>query len=271
MIENKGNEESVSGEDEQLEKEIPSYAKFLKEIMTRKRKLEDREIIALTEEYSAIIQNKLPPKLKDPRRFSLPCTIGNIEFSKALCDFGASVSLIPLTVARQLALHELKRTNITLQLADRSIRYSLGVLENVLLKIQKCIIPVNFVALDMEEDISIPIILGRPFLATAGTIIDVKNGKLKFQIGEEEGCKRRMMKKENYRPNIWMHNLFIGRGMFENLGQEKRLPPPSEIETPKLELKPLPNHLKYEFLGENETLPMIVSAYLEEEQLNKLL
>ena len=68
-----------------------------------------------------------------------------------------------------------------------------------------------------------------------------------------------------------MHNHFIGRGMFEKLGQEKRLPPPSEIETPKLELKPLPNHLKYEFLGENETLPMIVSAYLEEEQLNKLL
>ncbi|XP_071917116.1 uncharacterized protein [Coffea arabica] len=165
---------------------IPSYAKFLKEIMTRKRKLEDCETIALTEECSAIIQNKLPPKLKDPGSFSIPCTIGNVDFSKTLCDLGASVSLIPLTVARQLGLYEFKRTNITLQLADRSIRYLLGVLENVLIKVQKFIIPVNFVVLDMEEDISMPIILGRPFLATAGTIIDVKNSKLKFQVGEEE-------------------------------------------------------------------------------------
>ncbi|XP_027158091.1 uncharacterized protein LOC113759717 [Coffea eugenioides] len=77
---------------------ITPYAKFLKEIMTRKRKLEDCETIALTEECSAIIQNKPPPKLKDPRSFSIPCTIGNIDFSKALCDLGASVSLIPLTV-----------------------------------------------------------------------------------------------------------------------------------------------------------------------------
>ncbi|XP_071924932.1 uncharacterized protein [Coffea arabica] len=169
--------------------QIPSYAKFLKEIMTRKRKLKDCETIALTEECSTIIQNKLPSKLKDPGNFSIPCTIGNIDFSKVLCDLGASVSLIPLTVARQLGLKELKSTNITLQLADRSIRYPLGVLENVLIKVQKFIIPVNFVVLDMEEDVSMPIILGRPFLATAGTIIDVKNGKLKFQVGEEECTK----------------------------------------------------------------------------------
>ncbi|XP_071917054.1 uncharacterized protein [Coffea arabica] len=100
--------------------EIPSYAKFLNEIMTKKRRLVDSETIALTEECSAIIQNKLPPKLKDPGSFTVPCTIGNVEFSKALCDLGASVSLIPLTVTRQLGLKELKHTNIFLQLADRS-------------------------------------------------------------------------------------------------------------------------------------------------------
>ncbi|XP_027082493.1 uncharacterized protein [Coffea arabica] len=166
--------------------QIPSYAKFLKEIMTKKRKLVDSETITLTEECSAIIQNKLPPKLKDPGSFTVPCTIGNVEFSKALCDLGASVSLIPLTVAKQLGLKELKRTNISLQLADRSIRHSMGILENVLIKVQKFIIHVDFVVLDMEEDVNVPIILGRPFLATAGTIIDVKRDKFKFQIGEEE-------------------------------------------------------------------------------------
>ena len=66
--------------------QIPSYAKFLKEIMTRKKKLQDRKTTALIEECSAIIQNKLPPKLKDPRSFSMPYTIGNIEFSKVLCE-----------------------------------------------------------------------------------------------------------------------------------------------------------------------------------------
>ncbi|XP_071939260.1 uncharacterized protein [Coffea arabica] len=299
---------------------IPSYAKFLKEIMTRKRKLEDCETIALTEECSAIIQNKLPPKLKDPGSFSIPCTIGNVDFSKALCDLGASVSLIPLTVARQLGLHELKRTNITLQLADRSIRYPLGVLENVLIKVQKFIIPVDFVVLDMEEDISMPIILGRPFLATAGTIIDVKNGKLKFQVGEEE-VEFNLNEMEKY-PSFTDHAYSIGtidkltqemsqvnldldpleyclmslgkqedvfeeieelakyldfqapykRGnLYENLGQGKGFSQPSEIEPPRLELKPLPTHLRYEFLGENSTLPVIVSADLDDEQCTKLL
>ena len=153
--------------------------------MMRKRKLEDREMIALTEECSAIIQNKLPLKLKDSVSFSIPYTIGNIEFFKTLCDLDASVSLILLMMARQLALHEIKRINITLQLADRSIRYLLGLLKNVLIKVQKFIILVDFVVLDMEEDMSIPITLGRPFLATTGTVIDIKNGKLKFQVGEE--------------------------------------------------------------------------------------
>ncbi|XP_071933957.1 uncharacterized protein [Coffea arabica] len=299
---------------------IPSYAKFLKEIMTRKRKLEDCETIALTEECSAIIQNKLPSKLKDPGSFSIPCTIGSVDFSKALCDLGASVSLIPLTVARQLGLHELKRTNITLQLVDRSIRYPLGVLENVLIKVQKFIIPVDFVVLDMEEYISMPIILGRPFLATAGTIIDVKNGKLKFQVGEEE-VEFNLNEMEKY-PSFTNHAYSIGtidkltqemsqvnldldplehclmslgkqedvceeieelakyldfqapykRGnLYESLGQGKGFSQPSEIEPPRLELKPLPTHLRYEFLGENKTLPVIVSADLDDEQCAKLL
>lgn len=165
---------------------IPSYAKFLKEIMSKKRKLEDYETIALSEECSAVIQQKLPPKLKDPGSFSIPCTIGEIKFSRALCDLGASVSLMPLSIYKKLGLNDLKHTTVSLQLADRSIKYPLGVVENVLMKVDKFIIPVDFIILDMDEDVNVPIILGRPFLATAGTIIDVKNGKLTFKIGEEE-------------------------------------------------------------------------------------
>ncbi|XP_071939080.1 uncharacterized protein [Coffea arabica] len=302
---------------ELVEPPISSYAKFLKEIMTKKRKLVDSETIALTEECSAIIQNKLPPKLKDPGSFTVPCTIGNVEFSKALCDLGASVSLIPLTVARQLGLKELKRTNISLQLADRSIRHPMDILENVLIKVQKFIIPIDFVVLDMEKDVNVPIILGRPFLATAGTIIDVKRGKFKFQIGEEE-VEFDLSKVEKY-PSFTDHvysvdicdeltlemnqvNLdndslelclngigiqeeqieqmtkylqaqvpYKRKNAYEELGLSKRLPPPSYEQAPQLELKPLPKHLKYAFLGEKETLPVIVNSALDEEQLDKLL
>lgn len=166
--------------------QIPAYGKFLKEIMANKRKLEDYETIALTEECSAVIQNKLPPKLRDPGSFSIHCTIGDVELSRALCDLGASVSLIPLSVCRKLGLKEMKPTNISLQLADRSVKYPLGVLENVLVKVKKFIIPVDLIVLKMEEDAEISIILGRPFLATAGAVIDVKNGRLAFKVGEEE-------------------------------------------------------------------------------------
>ena len=94
--------------------QIPTYAKFLKEVMSNKRKLEDYETIFMTEECSAIIQNKLPPKLKDPGSFSIPCTIGKVDFGKALCDLGASVSLMSLSISRKLGLKELKPTTISL-------------------------------------------------------------------------------------------------------------------------------------------------------------
>lgn len=89
-------------------------------------------------------------------------------------------------MCRKLGLKEMKPTNISLQLADRSVKYPLGVLENVLVKVKKFIIPVDLIVLEMEEDTEISIILGRPFLATAGAVIDVKNGRLAFKVGEEE-------------------------------------------------------------------------------------
>ncbi|XP_041016163.1 uncharacterized protein LOC121258686 [Juglans microcarpa x Juglans regia] len=81
---------------------ILAYTKFLMEIISKKRKFEDFETIALTWECSAIIQNKLPPKLRDRGSFSIPCTISDVNFSKALCDLGASVSLMPLPMSRKL-------------------------------------------------------------------------------------------------------------------------------------------------------------------------
>ncbi|KAK6123405.1 hypothetical protein DH2020_042849 [Rehmannia glutinosa] len=154
--------------------------------MSKKRKLGEFETVKLTEECNAILQRKLPQKLKDPGSFTIPCTIGASIFNKALCDLGASINLMPLSVFRKLGLGEVKPSTITLQLADRSLTYPRGIIEDVLVKVDKFIFPADFVVLDMEEDREVPLILGRPFLATGRALIDVQRGELTLRVNEEE-------------------------------------------------------------------------------------
>jgi hypothetical protein len=166
--------------------QMPSFAKFLKEILTNKKKIEDEETVMLTAECSAILQNKMPPKLQDPGSFSIPCVIGPYVTDKALCDLGASISLMPMSICEKLKLGDLRPTRMSIQFADRSVKYPLGILENVPVRVGKFFIPTDFIVMDIKEDSNTPIILGRPFLATAGAIIDVKRGKLTFEVGEEK-------------------------------------------------------------------------------------
>ena len=166
--------------------QMPSYVKFMKDILSQKRRLADFETVNLTEECSAILQRKLPQKLKDPGSFTIPCTIGNAIFERALCDLGASINLMPLSIFRRLGLGEAHPTTVTLQLADRSLKHPRGVIEDVLVKVDKFIFPAYFIVLDMEEDREIPIILGRPFLATGREMIDVQRGELKLRVQEDE-------------------------------------------------------------------------------------
>ena len=166
--------------------QMPAYAKFLKDIVTHKRKIEDCSTITLSEVCSAIIQRKLPPKLKDPGSFTVPCAIGEFSFDKALCDLGASINLMPYSIFQRLGISEVKPTRVTLQMADRSIKHPRGIIEDILVKVDKFIFPADFVVLDMEEDRDIPIILGRPFLATGGALIDVRKGELKLRVNDEE-------------------------------------------------------------------------------------
>ncbi|XP_050894510.1 uncharacterized protein LOC127101202 [Lathyrus oleraceus] len=155
---------------------------FMKQL-ANKSKLNVDSTVKLTEECSVIIQNKMPPKLKDPGSFSIPCVIGKFVIDKALCDLGASVSLMPLQISEILDLGNLKPTRMSLQLADHSVKYPIGILENVPMRIGQLYIPTDFIVMDIKEDLGIPILLGRPILATAGAIIDVKKGKLIFEVG----------------------------------------------------------------------------------------
>ncbi|KAA3479885.1 Integrase, catalytic core [Gossypium australe] len=148
----------------------PKYAKYLKEIMARHKKMNEGEKIETDASCSALITKKIYIK------------VGDRHFSKALCDLGASINLMPLSIYRKLRLGDLKNTSITLQLVDRSLVYLKGVLKDVLVKLRGFIIPVDFLVLDFEEDHDIPILLGRPFLATSNSTIDFEQNELIMKI-----------------------------------------------------------------------------------------
>ena len=165
--------------------QMPLYAKFLKDILSKKRKIEREGIVNLTATCSALMKKELPEKMKDPGSFTIPCMIEGVEIQKALCDSGASINLMPLSVAKQLSLGELIPTTITLQMADRSMVKPEGVLEDVLVTVGKFVFPVDFIVLEMEADSQVPLLLGRPFLATGAALIDMQKGVLTLRVGEE--------------------------------------------------------------------------------------
>ena len=123
--------------------------------------------------------------MKDPASFTILCFIGKYEFKKALCDSGANINLMPLSVVQRLSLGELTPTSITLQMADRSMAQPEGILKDVLVKVGKFIFQVDFVIMQMEEDTQVPLLLGRPFLATGAALIDVQKGELTLRVGDE--------------------------------------------------------------------------------------
>ncbi|XP_004289461.1 PREDICTED: uncharacterized protein LOC101311229 [Fragaria vesca subsp. vesca] len=278
--------------------QIPTYAKFLKELCTNKRKFEEHEKVMLSEEVSAVLQRKLPPKLKDPGSFSIPCTIGDHSFKKAILS---SVNLMPYSIYEQLNLGELQETTVKLQLADRSLKIPRGIVEDVLVKVDQLILPADFFVLDMEEvpilDQEIPMLLGRPFMATAGIMIDVKRGRLTMEVVDQIVHQSFL---ENHSPDpIETCLAYNGMEFTEPRIEEaaailhvvpkyspqfqlsfEALPPsnakivPSIVKAPVLELKPFPKHLKYAYLGDLETLPVIIASNLsrlEEEKLLRVL
>ena len=168
-------------------KQVPAYAKFLKDLCTIKKGLGIEKKTFLTEQVSAIIQSKYPVKYKDPGSPTISVNIGGNCIDKSLLDLGASVNLMPYSVYKQLGLGELKPTNITLSLADRLVKIPKGIVEDVLVKIDKFYYLVDFVVLDTEpitsEPNHVPIILGRPFLATANAIINCRNGVMQLTFG----------------------------------------------------------------------------------------
>ncbi|KAL5543561.1 hypothetical protein UlMin_007345 [Ulmus minor] len=123
-----------------------------------------------------LLQTKIPPKLKDPGSFTIPFSIGNTYCGRALCDLGASINLMPMSVFKQLGIGNARPTIVTLQLIDRSFAHPEGKIKDVLIQVDKFVFPADFIILDFKVDREVPIILGRPLLATGRTLIDVQKG-----------------------------------------------------------------------------------------------
>ncbi|CAN6707369.1 unnamed protein product [Malus baccata var. baccata] len=312
-------------------KQVPRYAKFLKELCTTRRRISNKEVIQVSENVSAVLQRKLRPKCKDPGSFTIPCVIGNTKFEQCMLDLGASINVMPYSIYASMNLGELKNDGVIIQLADRSNAYPKGVLEDVLVQVGNLIFPADFYVLDMEDSphsTPLLILLGRPFMKTARTKIDVFKGTLTMEFDGEVidfnlsesikfpkddhscfsidiiddlaqdflDCLERDTLETTIAQGIGQKSGFaVPRSVeeaeivaaLESLPQYHGKPSnpisisvstnkllPSVTQAPVLELKPLPDHLKYVFLGDNETLPVIVSSSLtaiEEEKLIRVL
>ncbi|CAN6718945.1 unnamed protein product [Malus baccata var. baccata] len=311
-------------------KQVPRYAKFLKELCTTRRRISNKEVVQVSENVSAVLQRKLPPKCKDPGSFTIPCVIGNTKFEHAMLDLGSSINVMPYSIYVYMNLGELKNDGVIIQLADRSNAYPKGVLEDVLVQVDNLIFLADFYVLEMEDSPNVnplPILLRRPFMKTARTKIDVFKRTLTMEFDgeiinfniseamkfpkddhscfsidildelaqdyldmlEDDPLVTTIAQGLGTKPNLAVpkeeHAELVAA--FESLPQHRGKPSnpipipvstntllPSVIQTPVLELKPLPDHLKYVFLGDEETLPVIVSSSLtalEEEKLIRVL
>ena len=168
-------------------KKIPSYAKFLKDLCTVKRKLGVNKDAFMTEQSTSLIRNNLPPKYKDPRSPTISIVVGNSKLGHDLVDLGASVNLLPYSIYVELGLGELEPTNLTLQLVDRSVKIPRGIVKDVLVQVDKFYFHVDFVVLYTKHVVNqgtqFPVILGRPFLATANAIIHCRGGLMTLSFG----------------------------------------------------------------------------------------
>nr|GEW38856.1 hypothetical protein [Tanacetum cinerariifolium] len=167
-------------------RKLPEYTWLLQELVSNKIQIEESSMVKLNAWCSAMLQNELPPKEKDPESFVLPCIITNTTVSNALADLGASISITPFSMFKCLGLGNPRPINMVIEMADRSVQSPKGIVENVLVKIHKFIFPVDFVILDIVKDNKVPIILGRPMLATAHARIDVFGGKISLKVGKEQ-------------------------------------------------------------------------------------
>ncbi|GJZ31264.1 reverse transcriptase domain-containing protein [Tanacetum coccineum] len=154
-------------------------------LLSNKEKLFKLASTPLNENCSAVLLKKLPEKLGDPGKFLIPCDFPELDECLALADLGASINLMPLSVWKKRSLSELTPTCMTLELANQSVAYLVGVAEDVFVKVGKFYFPADFVVVDYDVDPRVPLIIGRPFLRTARALINVHGEELTLRVNDE--------------------------------------------------------------------------------------
>ncbi|XP_075076544.1 uncharacterized protein LOC142163183 [Nicotiana tabacum] len=162
-------------------REMPSYAKMMKDLMSQKFDFQDLSTVTLTQTCSAVMTRPMAQKMSNPGSFTIPCTIGSYTFAKELCYLGASINLMPLAVYTKLGIGRARPTSMLLHLADHTVKKPTGILDDVLVQVGKFVFPVDFVILDCQVDEEIPIIFGH-----WESLIDCEIGELKMRLNDEE-------------------------------------------------------------------------------------
>ncbi|GKA77130.1 reverse transcriptase domain-containing protein [Tanacetum coccineum] len=256
---------------------MPNYGKFLKELVRNKHKLEQISAAFLSDESSALIQNKVPPKLGDPGSFLIPCNFNKAFSCDALADLGASINLMPYSLYAKLSLETLKPTKMRVRLANRSFQYPVRIAENMLIEVGKFPFPDSAMKHSYLND-------------DTCFSIDVIDGILEedFDALLDEGSKIL----HSIKGTILKEKLFAEFDEFIAMTNEENFESKSDIEEPPFEkitfnidykintsleelptdlkLKPLLDNLEYAFLEEPSFLPIIISSQLSEENKNKL-
>ncbi|GJS93483.1 zinc knuckle CX2CX4HX4C containing protein [Tanacetum coccineum] len=162
------------------------YPKYMKDLVASKPLIIENEDVRINRRCSALLLNQLPPNEKEPESFILPCSIGRLDFNKALAELGASISIMPFSMYKRLGIGNHETIKMNIELADNSKCIPKGIVRNLLIKIDKFILLIDFIILDILEDFRMPVILGRPLLATAHTKVDVFKKSISLEVGNEK-------------------------------------------------------------------------------------
>ena len=260
-------------------KHIPSYAKFLKGICTPHR---NPKRIQLSETVSSIKMSSLPIKKRDPGAPMITSEIRGMSFTISLLDTGASINILPKAVFDRHHVGELQPFLVELCLADGLVRKPHGLVEDVIVRIEDCYFPVDFLVVDMKmtkELSQAPIILGRPFLATAKAVTDWGKREVILKVGEHNvkvDINKLMKYPSRASEDLGVINFSDDQDidacteevvMIDKEAKFEELP----MDEPSLDLKALPSTLKCAFLDEEKAKPVIISSTLDIKQGEKLL
>nr|GEY39503.1 reverse transcriptase domain-containing protein [Tanacetum cinerariifolium] len=265
--------------------QMPKYAKFLKDLLSNKSKIEELSNVELNANCLAIELNKIPEKMGDSGPFTMPCGLDNSTVKQALVDLGASINMMPYSLFKKLARKELTPTRMSIRLVDHTYRYPKGIAEDMMVRVGKFIFPANFMILDMDEDVkvgdeSMVFDLSKSmkhpkecddelyFVKDYGTFL------LRYGGGDDtfESYRFELENKELE----FIEDLLIMDAplitQIEKLSQNDTFKlKPAIKDPPALELKDLPSHLEYDFLAKDSKLLVIIDKDLSSIEKEKLL